>query len=100
MKATEILATVILVGGAYVAYRMYRCHKMRMEEVPVKTVPPPGTKLTGRTVRTTDGRKPGSRDEVLGFAVRDWAQVITPTGEFDWVELDRLATMKGLCSTC
>jgi hypothetical protein len=49
---------------------------------------PTGAELTGKTTRTTNSGAPG-QTEIVGYAVRDWAEYITPMGQKDWVEIRR-----------
>lgn len=49
---------------------------------------PTGAKLTGKTLTTTNGGAPG-QTEIVGYAVRNWAEFVTPTGQTDWVEIRR-----------
>lgn len=55
--------------------------------VSVLTPLPPGATMTGRVERTNNTRAPGDSPEVVGYAVKDWAEVVYPEGARGWVEV-------------
>lgn len=46
--------------------------------------------ITGRTERTYNGGKPGTDDTIVGFMVRDWAEIRYPNGVNDWISVQKL----------
>lgn len=75
---------LLLVGGA--VYFLIR-KKATPQFVLVQPLPT-GATLTGKTTRTTNGGAPG-QTEIVGYAIRDWAEMQTPLGQKDWIEIRR-----------
>lgn len=75
----------LLLGGA--AYFLTRSKAATPQFTLVQPLPT-GATLTGKTTRTTNSGAPG-QTEIVGYAVRDWAEYITPMGQKDWVEIRR-----------
>ena len=48
---------------------------------------PAGAQLTGNIQSTTNTEPPDGSQEVLGFALKDWAEVIMPDGQHRWIEV-------------
>lgn len=65
----------------YKKLQAYQANQKPQTVEPLKN----GAKPTGR-VQRTQGRKPNG-EEMLGVGVRDWMEIVYPTGELDWVEL-------------
>jgi hypothetical protein len=78
------LGVLLLLGGA--AYLLSR-QKATPQFVLVQPLPT-GAKLTGKTTRTTNSGAPG-QTEIVGYAIRDWAEYETPMGQKDWIEIRR-----------
>lgn len=48
---------------------------------------PSGSQLTGRVEQTSNTQPPDGSKEIVGFALKNWAEVITPAGQTHWVEV-------------
>ena len=84
----KILPWVVLgIGG----WMLYRAHQLRSKpiNVPLKAEPPPGSRPTGRTQRTTNSNRPGDMTERLSYTVREFMEILMPDGSRDWFEIDR-----------
>lgn len=80
-------------GIGYVAWLVLSKPKVAAMPVVIPNVKPlqpiPDTAvITGRTERTFNGGKPG--EEVVGFMVRDWAEIRYPNGVNDWISVQKL----------
>jgi len=76
---------LLLLGGGYLLFKYLQRRKEAM--IPAQTVEPlpTGAVFTGNTQRTTNAGGPG--EEVVGYGVRDWAEIKLPTGHTGWVEV-------------
>lgn len=81
----------LAIGGAYALYRMYQKHEAERPSVSPETPLPTGSHLTGRIQTTTNGRPPNFVGDVVGYAVRDWAEYVRPDGQTDWVAIAKRA---------
>lgn len=73
---------LLLVGGTYLAIRVIAGR--RPPAIRTKEPLPPGGVPTGKVESTSSGAPPG--EEVLGFAPRDWAEILLPSGYTKWME--------------
>jgi hypothetical protein len=86
---------ILLGAGVYLYYRGYRLQhaeeaidKLRSIK-PLKEPMPQGAVPTGRTKTTTDTSRPGDITQRVGYAIRDFGEIILPDGSLDWIEIDR-----------
>ena len=85
----RFLPWVVLGVGAYMIWQSYQIKKVGSIDVPVKGEIPPGSQPTGRIQRTTNGNVPGDLTERLAYAVREFVEIMLPSGKKEWVEIDR-----------
>ena len=86
----RLLPWVVLGIGSYMVWKSYQIKKAGNIDVPVKGEIPPGARPTGRVQRTTNGNVPGDLTERLGYAVREFVEIMLSDGTRDWVEVDRM----------
>lgn len=80
---------VLILFGAVGAFLWLRKKSVKPAPLVVPIQPlQPGMRLTGKTTQTTNTGAPG-QTEIIGYAVRAWAEVETATGQKDWVEIRR-----------
>jgi flagellar basal body-associated protein FliL len=86
MKKLLLLAMIGV--GVYVLWRGVAAAKEETANAPkFKTALPPGAVLTGQTQTTTNGRSPDYPSDVVGYGIRNWAQIQNGDGSMGWVEL-------------
>lgn len=81
---------LLLLGAAgYLVWRVVQSkrHPAGSLTVVLKDGLPAGAQMTGRIESTNNTQPPESTADVVGFALKDWAEVILPTGEHKWVEV-------------
>lgn len=88
----RLLPWVVLGVGSYMIWRSYQLKKAGTIDVPVKGEIPPGSQPTGRIQRTTNGNLPNDPTERLGYAVREFVEIMLPNGQLDWIEINREKT--------
>lgn len=88
----NLLKVFILIGAGYLICRATQQKQTASKGADIKPVAPlpPNAVPTGRTERTYTGGKPG--EEVVGFAIRDFIEVIFPNGVTDWIPGQKVAT--------
>lgn len=84
----NILWLMLAAGGAYVAYVVYQ-NRTQQKQVrySAKQVLPNGSRMSGRVAKTTTGRPPGFGAESSAFIPKLWAEVILPSSQKSWVEV-------------
>ena len=77
---------LILGAGAYLLWKAYEKYQGEQPVVQPMEATPPGSMLTGRRMRTTNGGRPGEV-EVIGYGIRDFLEINMPSGEKSWIEV-------------
>lgn len=85
----NILWLMLAAGGAYVAYVVYTNRKTQAKQprYTAKQILPNGSRMSGRVAKTTTGRPPGFGAESSAFIPKLWAEVILPSSQKSWVEV-------------
>lgn len=84
----NILWLMLAAGGAYVAYTIYTNRQAKKQPRYIaKQVLPNGSRMSGRVAKTTTGRPPGFGAESSAFIPKLWAEVILPSSQKSWVEV-------------
>lgn len=88
----RLLPWVVLGLGSYLIWKASKAKPVATIDVPINGEIPPGAQPTGRIQRTTNGNLPDDPTERLGYAVREFVEIMLPNGQLDWLEINREQT--------